>query len=134
VAQPVEVHVEDRHVAAQADCHLERVEADRAGAEDHHVARRHAGDAREQDAPPAVRLAQVVGALLHRQPARHLAHRREERQAPVRALHRLVRDRDGARLLERPREVGHGRQVEVREQDLLRPEPGVLRPDGLLDL
>ena len=30
---------------------FERVEADGAGAEDHHVARRHAGDAGEQDAP-----------------------------------------------------------------------------------
>ena len=79
------------------------------------------GHAREQDPPAAVGLAQVVGALLDREPARHLAHRREEREAPVGALHRLVRDRDRARLLEGARELGHGREMEVGEQDLRRP-------------
>src|SRR5256885_16626249 len=60
--------------------------------------------------PPAVGAAEVERAFLHREPPRHLAHRREERQAPVGALDRLVGDRDRARVAERPRQLGR-RQI-----------------------
>ena len=70
-------------VGAQAGGHLRGIDADDAAAEDQHLGRRHAGHAAEQDAAAAVHLLEVLGALLHRHPARHLGHRREQRQLAV---------------------------------------------------
>ena len=133
-AQTVEVDVEQRHVGAQAGGHPRRVDAHRPPADDHDIGRRHAGDAAEQDAAPAVRLAQVVRAFEDGQPARHLAHRREQGEAPVRALDRLVRDGDHLGPAQRRRQRRHGGQVEIGEEDLPAPEPRVFLLDRLLDL
>src|SRR5262249_59986520 len=95
VAQPVEVHVENRYVGAESDGDPGGVDAGRAGADDHDVARRNTRHAREQDAPAAVGAAQVERALLDREAPGDLAHGREERKAPVRTLDRLVGDGDG---------------------------------------
>src|SRR3989338_6373138 len=62
------------------------------------------------------------------------AHRREEREAPVLALDRLVGDPDDARPSERARERGRRRQVQVCEEELAGSEPRVLRLERLLDL
>ena len=78
--------------------------------------------------------AEVERAFLHREPPCHFAHRREERQAPVGALDRLVGDRDRSRVAERPRQLGRRREVKVGEEDLARAEPRGLRRERLLDL
>src|SRR3954451_23440981 len=68
---------------------------------------------------PAERLLEHERARLVGDLAGHLAHRREQRQAPVRVLDRLVGDADGARLAQASREVGSGREVEVCEERVL---------------
>ena len=118
VAQAVQVDVEHRDVGAESHRRLGRVEAHGAGADDDHVAARHPGHAGQEDAAAAVRPAEVVGALLHGQAPGHLAHRREERQAPVGALDGLVADGDDAGLRQSSRrEIRHRRQVQVGEDE-----------------
>src|SRR5213079_382510 len=134
VEQAVGVHVEGRHVGAETDRRARRVEPRRARAENNDVAGRDAGHAGQQYSAPAVGATEVERALLHREPSRHLAHRGEERQAPVGALDRLVGDRDRPRVAERPRQLGRRREVKVGEEDLARAEPRGLRRERLLDL
>src|SRR5213594_4210748 len=104
------------------------------GPEDHDVARRDARHARQEDTAAAVRPAEIEGPLLDGEAARNLAHRREQWEAPVGALDRLVRDRDGARVAERAGQLGRRRQVEVREEDLAGPEALAFRGQRLLHL
>ena len=134
MAEAVQVHVEDRDVGPEPDGGLERVQADRARSEDDQVAGRHAGDAREEDPAAAVGLAEVVGALLDGQAPGDLAHRRQERQAPVRPLHRLVGEGDHVRPAEDLGQRRRGGEVEVGEEDLARAEPRVFGVHRLLDL
>ena len=134
MSQPIEVHVEDRDVGAEPDRGLRGVEPRRPGPEDHDVARRDARHARQEDAAAAVRPAEIEGSLLDGESARDLAHRREQWKAPVGALDRLVRDRDGARVAERVGQLGRRRQVEVREEDLAPPEARAFRGQRLLHL
>ena len=134
VPEPVGVHVEHRDVGAEAHGGARGVETCGAGAEDDDVPRRDAGHAGEEDAAAAVGAAEVERALLDREPAGDLAHRREQRQAAVGALDRLVGDRDRPRGPERARDVRRGRQVEVGEERLLGAEPGVLGRQRLLHL
>ena len=54
---------------------------------------------------PPWALLEIERALLDREPPGHLAHRREEREAAVGALHRLVGDGDAPALLERSRQL-----------------------------
>ena len=72
-------------------------------------------------------LAKIEGAFLDGQPARHLAHGREQWQAPVGALDGLVRDGDDVGLFERAGQLGRGGQVQIREEDLAGAQPRVLR-------
>ena len=83
VAHALDRLVEHPHVRLHAEGDDRGVEADDAAAEDDDLGRRHARNAAEQDAAAAVRLLERPGAHLRRQPARDLAHRREQRQLPV---------------------------------------------------
>ena len=91
--KPIEVLVEQQHLGLHALRDPRRVPADVARAEHDDARGPHAGRAAEQHAAPAVRALEEVRADLRRHAARDLAHRREQRQLPVRELHRLVRDR-----------------------------------------
>jgi hypothetical protein len=76
----------------------------------------------------------MMRALEDGEAAGHLAHRCEQRQAPVCPLHRLVRDGDDPRAAQRRRERGHRGQVQIGEEDLPAAEPRILLFDRLLDL
>ena len=76
----------------------------------------------------------MVRGGLHGHPPGDLAHRGEQRQPPVRGLHRLIGDRVDAPVEEKLGEPAVGGQVQVGEQLLAGPEPVVLFRDGLLDL
>ena len=120
VAQAVQRHVQDGHAGAQAGRHLGRVRAHHAAADDDHVRRRHARHAAQQHAAAAVELLQVLGARLDCHPPRHLGHGREQRQLAAGQLHRLVRDAHAPLSSMRARERLVRREVEVREQELVR--------------
>src|SRR5262249_8379738 len=60
----------------------------------------------------------IMRTLLDGEPARHLAHRRQEGKAAVGSLHRLVRDGDGVPSDEPADEVGHGGQMQIGEEGL----------------
>ena len=111
-----------------------RVEPDDAAAEDDDLRRRHARHAAEQDPAAAVRLLERPGAHLRREPARDLAHRREQRQPAVGGLDRLVGDRGDPRVDERARQRLVRGDVEVREERQPLAEPRVLGRDRLLHL
>ena len=134
IAHPLDRLVEHPHVRLHAERDDRRVEADDASTEDDHLGRRHARDAAEQDAPAAVRLLERPGAHLRREPARDLAHRREQRQMARRRLDRLVRDAGDARVDERARQGLVRGDVQVREQRQVFAEPAVLLRDRLLHL
>ncbi len=105
--------------APMPQCHLGRIVPDNAAAQNHHVARRHARDSAEQDAPAAVGRFQVHRADLHRQPAGHLAHGRQQRQRAVLFANGLVgHGRDLLRAA--GRSVRQRRQVQVGEQNQAR--------------
>ena len=82
----------------------------------------------------AERLLEHERARLGRDLARHLAHRREQRQPAALVLDRLVRDAGRAGLDQRARQLGVGRQVQVREERVLGPQPRDLLGQRLLDL
>ena len=83
------------------------------------VARADPGTPAQQDAAPAdgfsSKNAPAWVAIL----PGDLAHRRQQRQPPARILDGLVGDADRAALLQRLRQIGIGRQVQVGEQDLV---------------
>jgi len=120
VRYPARVAFEHRHLRAHAGGHLRRMRPYDSGADNGDVGRSNAGYAAEKRAFPPRRLLEVERAFLDRHPARDLAHRGQEGQIAIRELHRFVRDRDGSRLEQRARELGRGREVDVREQDLPR--------------
>ena len=122
LAQAVDVAVEDVDLRLHADRDERRVHADHAAADDHHLGGRHAGHAAEQDAAAAERLLEHERARLGGDLARHLAHRRQQRQPAARVLDRLVGDAGRAGLHQAARELGVGRQVQVREQRVARLE------------
>ncbi len=92
-----------------------------------HPRRPHARRAAEQHAPPALAAFEEVRADLRRHASGHLAHRREQRELPVRELHGLVRDAGGARVDQRPGELGIRGEVQVREQHQAPAEKAQLR-------
>ena len=105
-----------------------------AAAEDHHLARLHAGGAAEQHAAAALRLFQMVRARLDRHPARHLAHRGQERQAAAGGGDRLIGDGGAARGHQSRGLLRVRGEVQIGEQHLAglqHPAFGELR---LLDL
>ena len=74
---------------------------------------------------------QVVGGGLDRHAPRNLAHRRKQRQPPIRSLHGLIRDRVDAPVEEELGEPPVGRQMQVGEQLLLGAEPVIFLRYGL---
>ena len=99
-AQPVEVLVDQHDLGLHAGGDPRRVPPDVAGAEHDDLGRPHAGRAAHQHAAPAVVALEEVGALLRRQPAGDLAHRRQQRQ---RARSRAAPSRRRARSCRRRR-------------------------------
>ena len=77
---------------------------------------------------------QVLCALLDGHSAGHLAHGREQRQGAVFLLNRLVSDADCFTSYQRLGQLQVGRQVQVSEHDLARPNQIVLRRQRLLDM
>ena len=132
VGEAVGIDVEDGDGRAEAHGHLGRVGADDAAAEYGDLAARHAGDAAQEHAAAAEGLLEVLGPLLHREPAGYLAHGLEAGQGPVGQADRLVGD---ALDLARQEGVGLlpvGGEVEVGEEDLPLAEEVVLLGLGLL--
>ena len=128
--------VDDDRARADADGHLRRVGAHGAAADDDDLGLRHAGDAAEEHAAAAVVLLQVSSAGLDGQLAGDLAHREEQRMGAGRGLDGLEgdgTDASGDHGVGELARIGGG-HVEVREEDLPRPELVVLDRDGLLDL
>jgi hypothetical protein len=99
------------------------VRADDPAAEHHHACRRHPGHPPDQDAAPAIEALQRLPRRLDGEAARHLAHRRKQRQVPARVGHRLVGDGADARFDQPLRLSRIGGKVQIGEQDLPRPEP-----------
>ena len=132
--QPVDRAVEDEDVGLHPDRDEGRVHADHAAADHHHVGRRDAGHAAEQDPPPALGLLQHVGARLGGDLPGHLAHRGQQRQPPAGVLDRLVGDRGRPGRGEAAGLLGIRRQVEVGEEQLARSQHLDLRGLQLLDV
>ena len=134
VAHAIRRHLEDRHVGAHAGGDLGRVRADDSPADDHDVGRRDPGHAREQHAPAAVGLLQVVRPDVDAHPPRDLGHRRQKRQGSVRGRDGLVGDARDLPLEEHVGQRLRRREVQVRVEDLSFAQTLVLGADGLLDL
>ena len=122
MAHPVDRALEDRHLRAEAERDDRRVVADDPAADDHDLAGSDTRHAAEQQAAAAERLLEEVRARLRGQPARHLRHRREQRQRPP-DLDRLVRDRGDPARDQRARQRLVGRDVQVREEDQALAQP-----------
>jgi hypothetical protein len=134
VAQAVDRAVVDVDGRLHPDGDERRVHPDDAAADDHHLG---AGDARhaaEQDPPAAERLLEHEGAGLGGDLARHLAHRRQQGQAPARVLDRLIRDARRAARHQPARQLRGRSEVQVGEEDVPGLEPRHLLGLGLLDL
>jgi hypothetical protein len=80
LAQLVDVAVEQLHVGLHTERDGGRVHTGDAGPDHHDPGRLHAGHATHQHTAPAAGPHQVVGPRLRRQPARDLAHRRQQRK------------------------------------------------------
>ena len=94
--------------------------ADDAAADDHHLARRDARHAAEQQPAAAERLLEHERAGLRGDLARDLAHRRQQRQPPAAVLDRLVGDAGRADSIRPARQLGVGREVQVGEERVAR--------------
>ena len=117
VAQARRIAVDDADVRADAGGDLAGVRPGDAGAEDDHLRRSHPGGAAQQNACAAVRRLQAPAADLNRQPAGHLAHRREQRQRAVVELDGLVADGTDLLGAQRSRQLLAGGEVQVGEDD-----------------
>ncbi len=125
--QPAEVDVEHGDLRAEAEEGARGVAPRDARTEDHHIGRRDAGDAAEED-PTAFRpvLADRAGHRLEersgddrRQPARHLARGMQDRQRSVVGLDHLVGDGGDGLFAQGGHQIGRRhRQVQEREQRL----------------
>src|SRR5690606_31072092 len=105
-AEPLDVDVQYGDVGAGADGHFGRVRAHDARADDHDFRWSDARDAAHQDAATLVRFFEVLSADLRGQTASDFAHRFEQRQNAVFALHRLVSDGGDLRLAQLPSQLG----------------------------
>ena len=122
LVEPGERLVDDGDIGLHAHGHARGIGAGDAAAEDHHLGRRHAGHAAQEDAEPALLLLEAMRADLDRHAAGDLAHRREQRQAAARIRHRLVGDAGGAALHQPLGLRAVGGEVEIGEEHLARPQ------------
>ena len=111
-----------------------RVHADHSATDDHDVGGGHARHASEEDAAAAQRLFQHERARLGGDLARHLGHRRQQRQPALAVLHRLVGDAGRSGLHQPAREGLVGGEVQVGEEHVVGLEPLHLNRLRLLDL
>ena len=131
---PVDRALQDRHIRSEPERDDGGVVADDPAADHEHPARRDARDAAEQEAPPAKRLLEEVGACLGSEPARDLAHRREQRQRAVVGLDGLVSHAGGSALGEGACQLLACREMQVRQEHQPLTEERILGRKGLLDL
>ena len=134
LAQAVEVDVDDHHVGPHPGGDAGRPRAHHAGPEHEHVAGLDPRHPAEQHTPPAVRVLQVVGALLDRELAGDLAHGCEQRQPPAVVGERLVGDRDALAVEAPEGELLIGSEVKVGEDRLAPADHRNFLRLGLLDL
>ena len=134
LAQPDDVAVDDDHLRLHARGDLGGVPAGDAAAQHDDLPRRDAARAAKQHAAPAGRTLERLRALLRREPAGDLRHRREQRQMPVRRLHRLVGHGAHTPVDQEVRQPVVGGEVQVGEQDLTAAKALVLLRLRLLDL
>ena len=126
--------VQDGHIGTHAHGNLRRVGSHISAAHNDHIAPLHSGNAAQENAPSAAVGFQKPCTGLNGQPASHLAHRRQQREASVGQLHRLIgngRDffpQKGLGLL-RVR-----RQMQIGEEDLPFPEQFKFRLQRFFDL
>ena len=131
--QPFAAAVEDDGLHAEADGDARCPLADDAGAEDEGPRRGDAGDAAGEETAAALRTLQIEGADQRRHAAGDLAHRREERGAPC-FFQSFVGKGGEAAFQQQVGEGAVGGEMEVGEEDLLRPQQLVLGGEGFLDL
>ena len=115
-AQLVEVAVEHQHLGLHALRDPRRAPPHRPRAEDDHPGRPDTRRAAEQDSASALASLEEVRAELRCHAPGDLAHRHEQWELAVGALHGLVRDADRARVEQRVGDLRVRGQVEVREQ------------------
>ena len=116
VGEPTQIDVEHVDLGAERVRHAHGVHADDSAADHGDAAAHHARHAAEQQALAAAVLLEQRHADLHREPPRHLAHRREHGERAVAVADRLVRDRDHARVEQALREVAIRGEVQIGEQ------------------
>ena len=133
VLQAVDVDIHDGDVRAHADRNLAGVGADASAADDDDVRLRGSGHAGEQNAGSAVNLLQILGAFLHAQAARNLAHRGKQRQITV-LIQRLIGHALDAGGQHRVGQRAVRRQMQVGVDDLPLAEILVLVRKRFLDL
>ncbi len=120
LAQPRQRAIKYAHLRAEPDRHARRLGSDHAAAENCDTRRRHARHAAEQHAAAATVALQRGARRLDREPACHLAHRREQRQAQaIGTGDRLVSD-GGTLGCHQPFRLPRiGSEVEIGEKDLV---------------
>jgi hypothetical protein len=129
-----QVPVDDRDVGLKPHGHARGVGAGDAAADHHDLGRGHARHAAEQQARAALFLLQAVRADLDRHAAGHLAHGREQGQAPVAVGHGLIGDGDAAGI-DQTLGLGQvGSQMQVGEEQLALAQQLVLARLRFLDL
>ena len=134
VAQAGRIDVQDRHFGADSGGDPRRVGARDSAAQHRHAARSHARGSAQQHAASAVLRLHAPSADLHREPPGHFAHRREQRQALVLELHRLVAERGRAAAHEFARERRFGGQMEIGEEHQIAAQEAEFGALRLLDL
>ena len=134
VAEPGRIDVEDADAGAETDRGLTGARAGDPRTEDHDLPRADAGDAGEQHAATAGGRLQAPGPDLDREPAGDLAHRREQRQAAVVELNRLVPDRADAVREQRAGQNLVGGEMQIGEEDQTGPEIWILGGERLFHL
>ena len=130
---PLQVHLEDRDIRAQALGHAGGVDARRAAAQHHDLARQHAGHAAEQHPAAAKVLGQKIAAHEHAHATGDFAHGLQQRQPAV-DLNRFIGDAGDARFHQRLRQRPVRGQMQIGEQHLPGPEQRIFLGQRLLDL
>eukprot|EP01137_Pigoraptor_chileana_P005243 Opistho-2@48068 len=134
LAQAVHILVQHRDPRAQAHGHLQRMGADHAAAQYHHLGRGNTWHPTQQHAHATLALLQMRGTGLDGHAAGHLAHRRQQGQAAAGAGDGFVGDAQGARLHQRRGLLGVGREMQIGVEDLALAQQGAFLRLRLLDL